>query len=337
MSSYTRFYISAFLAVATSLQAEESKFVIKETDHGLSVTYDGKAFAEYVIDQCNKPFLWPVYGPTGKAMTRNFPMREVDYEPKVQRDHYHHRGITFGHESIAGFDTWAERGSFVDDAKSASKSETIQKRIQTLGSIQHVAFTSLKTYSDKAVVSEKCSYVDANGKRLFSEERTLTFSATPETRSIDVDQDLIATDGDISIDDRKDAGLSIRVPSSMAVDSKQGGKILNSEGVTDKEAWSKAAKWCDYTGPVEDETLGIAFLNHPSSFRFPTRWHVRTYGLFTANPFASQQYDKNLPDAGVALKNGNRLKLRHRIIFHKGDVGAAEIEKMFEAYSKESR
>lgn len=331
------FYLSAVLALASSLQAADVKLAFKEDAHGVSITVNDKPFASYVIDQSNKPYLWPVYGPTGKAMTRAFPMQEVDSESKVQRDHYHHRGITFGHESIAGFDSWAEAGTFADNLKNPAAAETAQKRIQMLGSIKHVSFTSLKAQGDKAVISERCEYLDASGKRLFSEDRTMTFSATSETRSIDFDQDLIATDGDISLDDRKDAGLSIRVPSSMAVDSKQGGKILNSEGVEDKEAWSKAAKWCAYTGPVEGETLGVAFLNHPSSFRYPTRWHVRTYGLFTANPFASKQYDKALPDAAFVLKNGERLKLRHRMIFHKADVTAPAIEKMFDSYSKETR
>jgi len=37
----------------------------------------------------------------------------------------------------------------------------------------------------------------------------------------------------------------------------------------------------------EGETLGVAIFNHPPSFRHPTSWHARTYGLFTANCFGS--------------------------------------------------
>lgn len=88
----------------------------------------------------------------------------------------------------------------------------------------------------------------------------------------------------------------------MAVDSKLGGKIINSNGIVDGDARGKPAAWSDYNGPVEGENLGIAMLNHPSSFRAPTRWHVRSYGLFTANPFALNQYDKSLPKADHELK-----------------------------------
>jgi hypothetical protein len=35
-------------------------------------------------------------------MTRAYPMQDVSNEAKEQRDHPHHRGITFGHESIGG-------------------------------------------------------------------------------------------------------------------------------------------------------------------------------------------------------------------------------------------
>jgi hypothetical protein len=203
--------------------------------------------------------------------------------------------------------------------------------------VAHLLGHRLMAENDKAVVAEVCEYVGTDGRRFLTEERRLTFRADGETRSIDFEQDLIATDGDVRFEDKKDAGLSIRVPASMAVDAKLGGAIVNSDGAADKDAWSKAAKWCDYNGPVEGEHLGIAFLNHPSSFRYPTRWHVRTYGLFTANPFAQNQFNKELPDGGIDLKKGDRLKLRHRFVFHAGDEKAAKIQEAFEVYAKEAR
>jgi hypothetical protein len=333
----TRSSLLLLICTATAIDAADTKFTATEDAHGVRITVDGKPFASYVIDEVNKPYIWPVYGPTGKAMTRAYPMQDLPSETKAQRDHYHHRGIVFGHESIAGADTWTEMGTHAGALQDTKKAEGAQKRIDALGSIRHVKFSQVFADSEKALISELCEYLDHSGKRLFSEERRMTFRASADTRSIDIDQDLIATDGDFKVDDRKDAGLSIRVPASMAVDSKEGGTILNSEGVSDTEAWSKSAKWCDYNGPVEGEILGIAFLNHPSSYAHPTRWHVRTYGLFTANPFASRQYNKEAPDCGFTVKSGERLKLRHRLVFHKGDSVAAGVEKLFEAYAKETK
>ena len=116
-----------------------------------------------------------------------------------------------------------------------------------------------------------------------------------------------------------------------------GGKIINSAGQVDAEAWGKPAPWCDYHGPVDGERVGIAFLNHPSSYRFPTRWHVRNYGLFTANPFMSRQVDKTLPDGTIVPKAGERLKLRHRFILHSGDAESASIAALYAKYAQEEK
>jgi hypothetical protein len=204
-----------------------------------------------------------------------------------------------------------------------------------LGRIQHKEFTEVKAEGDRAIIAEVSEYLDPAGTRYLTEHRRLTFRASGDTRSIDFDQDLIATDGPAKLEDRKDAGLSVRVPASMAVDSKQGGQIVTSEGATDTDAWGKAGKWCDYHGPVEGEHLGIAFLSHPSSYRFPTHWHVRTYGLMSANPFAVHDFDKAQPKTPTELKAGERLSLRHRFIFHRGDAQAAKIEEAWSAYAAE--
>lgn len=351
----TLLFAVALLSPLAGLQAADNTLTLERTaSGGVDIKVDGKPFATYVIDQANKPYLWPIYGPTGKQMTRSFPMQEVAGENKVQRDHPHHRGLTFGCESIGhspwkfpekwdgltgdekhsgGGDTWHERATFeefMNDPKNALRGK---QRLPMLGSIKHREFAELKAEGGKAVVAETLDHLDASGKRFLSEERRMIFHVIGEMRAIDFDQDFIASDGAVTFDDRKDSGLSIRVPASMAVESKLGGKIINSNGTTNDEAWGKAATWCDYNGPVEGEHLGIAMLNHPGSFRAPTRWHVRGYGLFTANPFASNQYDKALPKADYELKAGERLKLRHRFLFHKGDEKAAKIAEAFEAYA----
>lgn len=351
--------LSGLLLAAVAIRCPAADgFAIIKSRSGVDVTMNGRPFASYVVDQANKPYLWPVYGPTGKAMTRAYPMKEIPGEQNEQRDHPHHRGITFGHESIGGGawkfpekwdgitgkekhsgggDTWHERTTFEEFMKNPKMELRGRQRLPMVASIKHREFAEAKADKGKAVVVALCDYIDPSGKRFLTEERKLTFQIIDGMHAIDIDQDLIASDGEVRIDDRKDAGLSIRVPASMAVDSKQGGIIVNSNGTVDKDAWGKAAKWCDYHGPVEGEHLGIAFLNHPGSYRFPTRWHVRSYGLFTANPFAQSDYDKLLPEGTTTLKMGERLSLRHRFLFHKGDAKSAGIEAAWEKYAKEAK
>lgn len=317
---------------------EPAGFAVRTDAHGAVVEWSGKPFAAYVIDQANKPYLWPIHGPTGKPMTRAFPLADVPAEPKQQRDHPHHRGLTFGHEEFGG-DTWHDASTYEAGMTSsdAGKAANARRNLGRLGTIRHREFTRTEAGGDAAILESVCEHLDAGGKRRFTEYRRFTFRADAETRVIDVDQDFVATDGPVTAADRKDAGLLIRVPVTMAVDMKQGGRIVNSAGQTDAAAWAQPATWCDYHGPVEGEHLGIAFLNHPESFRHPTRWHVRTYGLFAANPFASHGYDQALPEAATTLAAGETLRLRHRIILHRGDEEAADVAGAFRAYAAEPR
>jgi hypothetical protein len=313
--------------VASSLYAAETGFSLTKTDTKIIIKVGDQTFAEYVLDDpaTNKTYLWPVYGPTGKQMTRSYPMKDIEGEVK---DHYHHRGIWFGHQDIGGFNSWAEQKTFLKDGKVPAGREAILK---TIGSQKHRAIRSMSADDKQATIVSELDYFGSDGKRTHSEVRTLIFRVEGKTRLIDFHQEFIASDGDVVFGDEKDAGLCIRVPTTMSVDSKKGGRIVNSNGVTDKDAWSKRAKWCDYIGPVEDETLGVAILNHPSSFRHPTTWHVRTYGLFTANPFGS--LDPADPNGPYTLKSGEKLELRHRFVLHDGNFSTEDVEKAYQSYA----
>lgn len=312
--------------------AQAAEFTVEKTATGGAVVkVDGKVFAEYVVDQANKPYLWPIYGPTGKSMTRSYPMKDV---PGEKQDHPHHRGLCFGHEGIGGYDTWAEAASF--KGSGTKPNPKYEERLKHLGRIKHREYKELKGGST-GVIDALSDYLDPTGKVTITEERRMTFKVDGDTRVIDVDIDLIASEGDVLVDDKKDSGLSIRVPHSMSVDAKEGGKIINSNGDKDADSWGKRATWCDFNGPVEGEHLGIAMLNHPSSFRHPTPWHSRTYGLFTANPFGLSQLKLQEESAAFTLKKDDRIKLRHRFIFHKGDEKNAKIAELYEAYAQEKR
>ena len=152
---------------------------------------------------------------------------------------------------------------------------------------------------------------------------------------IDIAVDLVASHGAIELDDMKDAGLSIRVPESIRVDSKMGGEIINSEGDRNTDAWAKRAAWVDYHGPIDGQTYGIAFMSHPSTFRHPTPWHVRTYGLFTANPFGLKSLGLQHDSAAISLKANERVSLRYRLLFHRGDEQQADIPKAHTNYAAE--
>ena len=207
-----------------------------------------------------------------------------------------------------------------------------------LGAIKHRELKDIKE-GEVAAFTTVSDYVAPDGTKTLEEVRRHTFKVVGDTRLIDVDIDLIATEGDTLVDDKKDSGISIRVPTEMAVEKEKKtpgtGKIINSEGQTDADAWAKRATWCDYHGMVDGKHVGVAMLNHPSSFRHPTPWHVRTYGLFTANAFGLQSLDPKSDTGAMTLKKDEKLTLRHRFIFHLGDEKAAKIAEAYADYAKE--
>jgi len=304
--------LAAFLLCLPNAQAAE--FTVEKTKAGVTVKLDGKLFTRYHIGQSNKPFFWPVIGPNGEEMTRAYPVEKREGE---RHDHPHHRSLWFGHQGIAGFDTWHE---------------PLSGRRTKLGATVHREFVKVQG-GDTAVIVTRNDYT-GGGKKLLADLRTHTFRVAKGQRVIDVDITFTAEHGDCRMADIKDAGFSVRVATSMDVDSKKGGRLINSHGVTDREAWGKRAPWVDYHGPVNGKTVGIAMLNHPTSFRHPTPWHVRTYGLFTANPFGIRSLRQG-KDSSFTLKKGESIKLRHRIILHNGNEKAANIAAAYEAYAKE--
>lgn len=310
-----------------AVPCHSAEFTVEKTAGGGAVVrVDGKVFAEYVIDQANKPYLWPIHGPGGRLMTRSYPMAKLEGE---RTDHPHQRGLCLGHDSLGGFDTWSERLTFEGRPKEA-------EALTRLGSIRHREYRELAG-GPRGVIHAVNDFLDPHGKPAMAEERRMTFSVDGASRVIDVDIDLVAAHGPVRIDDKKDAGLSIRVAHSMTVDAKQGGTIVNANGERDVAAWAKRATWCDFNGPVDGGHVGVAVLNHPSSFRHPTPWHARTYGLFTANPFGLHALDPAAADGGVDLPAGGRIALRHRYVFHEGDERQGGIAEAFAAYAREAK
>lgn len=62
------------------------------------------------------------------------------------------------------------------------------------------------------------------------------------------------------------------------------------------------------------------------NFRHPVRWHIRNYGLYTANPFIGHKDKKEVAESGdQTWKKGENVAFRYRCIIHKGDTAEAKI------------
>lgn len=291
-----------------------AEITIEKTEHGAAVKVDGKPFTEFVAKSGTKPILWPIIGPTGKAMTRSWPMN-ADAPKSEKRDHPHHRSFWMTHGSVNGVDFWSE----------GNKSGLIVNRELNVLKSKPPAIVAINDWQTR------------DGKKVCEEEQFYVFGADDARRWIDFTTNIKATEGPLTFGDTKEGSFGVRVAETMKVDAKLGGKIVNSEGQTDDKAWGKPAKWVDYHGPVEGETLGIAILDHPSSFRHPTPWHVRTYGLFAANAFGLHDFaggDKKNVNGKHTVEKGGTLTLKYRVLLHKGDEKEGGVVEAFAEFAK---
>lgn len=311
----------------TASEADSQNQVsISTEDDGVTIKIDGKLFTRYLFRSGRRPVLWPVIGPTGQPMTRAYSVNNDGPETEA-RDHVHHRSIWIGYEGLNGVDFWHEP-------------EADRTRPLHLGEVVHREFSTLRSDGDTALLVAQNDWLDASGKRVCREERTLQFGSGDDQRWIDYQTKFIASDGPVRIGDSKEGVVAVRVASTMKVDADGGGRIITSRGLTDAAMWGTRAEWVDYHGPVDGQTVGIAILAHPDSFNSPPRWHARTYGLFAANPFGEIALTAEKPAMRVSdrplihtIEADDSLTLRYRMIFHLGDEKQANIAATYEKYS----
>ena len=247
-------------------------------------------------------------------MTRNSPMKEGKDEAT---DHPHHRALWYAHGAINGQDFWSESSR--------------------AGTTVHTKFVSLTSGPSKGTIQSQNNLVANDGTVVCTDDRTMTISGQAGDRIIDFEITVHASHGEITFGDTKEGSMAIRLPATMRLKGKVGkGHIVNSEGNRDGSTWGKRAAWCDYYGPVNGETVGVAIFDHPKNPRHPTWWHVRDYGLFAANPFGIHDFerlsDKTKGDLIVA--SGDSVTFRYRFYFHQGDEKQGKVEALYNEYAR---
>ncbi len=320
---------AAIVATAVTLvlcigvaHASAGKVMITKSPEGKAVvTIDGELFTEYVFKGHAKPILYPIIGPTGIEMTRNYPMKEgVDNEA---HDHPHQKSLWFTHDDVNGVHFWLE---YPREGSKLKPGQIVQKEMQ-------IVANSIRTQDD---------WVAPDGKVVCSDRRVLSFGTTPAGRYIDIRITIHASHGDVVFGDTKEGTMGIRTHPLLRLqtDKKRGnhtakGNAINSEGIEGKAMWGKRAKWVDYWAPIDGKTVGIAIFDHPSNPRHPTWWHARYYGLIAANPFGVHDFENKPEGTGdMKIESGDSVTFRYRFLFHRGDVKQANIAGEYGSFAK---
>jgi len=301
---------------------------IKELPDKVTVEVGGKPFTEYHFTGASHVYFYPLYGPGGAKMTRDWPMQDT---PGESHDHPHHRSFWFSHGIVNGADFWGEVAS------TGGKPPK-----NPLGQIVHEKFLKVQGGEKEGIIQDQLKWVEPDGSTALTSVQTFKVYDGPDTeRVFDFEVSLTAGEKDAVFGDTKEGSMAIRIAESMRVaqpNKKPGeGHMIDSAGDTDTQVWGKRADWVDYSGPVNGKIVGISFFDHPSNPRHPTRWHARDYGLFAANPFCEHDMDKTLPvGAGnFTLAAGKSITFKYRFILHEGDAAQYKTAEHYAAYAAE--
>ena len=223
MCRFVRLLFAIGLVIASSCPFAAGEVTVERTEKGAAVKIDGELFTEYLTNVNGTPALWPIIGPTGKPMTRAYPMAEGHQTER--KDHPHHRSLWFTHGEVSsgehkGLSFWHRE------------------------TIRHREFVKLESGPGGVIVARN-DWVAPDGTVVCTDERHFTFSLDGQTRRIDFDITLEAGAKPVTFRDTQEGTMGIRVAGTMKVDAGLGGTIVNSKGQTDKQAWGKPAEWVD--------------------------------------------------------------------------------------------
>lgn len=327
-----------------SMTKNEIQLVRNDTDKKVDVLIDGELFTSYIYPSTiKKPVLYPIATSKGTKITRGFPLEPI---PGERVDHPHHVGLWFNYGDVNGLDFWNN-----------SDSVDVEKR-DRYGTIVHKDINGVESGNGKATLSVTMNWNTPAGETLLVENTTFVFHANGDERSIDRITKLTAQDKEVDFKDNKEGVMAVRVTRALEHPSEKpeiftdasgeatsvptlnnagvNGLYYNSRGDEGGDCWGKRAEWVNLTSTIGDEDISLVIMDHPSNVGYPTYWHARTYGLFSANPLGQAVFSKGQEVLDFKLSPGSSTTWKHRIMVVSGSKLNKEIlDKKFADFSSE--
>ncbi len=296
---------------------------VTSTPHQIDIKVDGQPFTTYYFSpEVAKPYLMPLRTASGVIVTRGFPAGNdlIGHTPGPGFEP-HQRPLYFGHGDVDGLDFWQEPvfDKYYHDHGHQAYGHLVLKGPPEVHAASIVARFTLN---------------DANNRVIGEETQSFAFEGDAQTRMVDCEFVLKATAGPLDIGDTKEGTFGIRLAPELSAPHDH---MLNSSGAEGEKAiWGKRADWVDYSGTVSGKQAGVTVFDHPKSFRHPTTWHARAYGLLAANPFGLREFSRDENQDGAwTIREGKSATFRYRVLIHEGDFPASRISEAYGRYSAE--
>jgi hypothetical protein len=260
-----------------------------------------------------KPYFHPVALSDGTVLTCLSP-----------RDHPWHRALWFSWKMLNGVNYWEE------DPKTGlpdGRTEVVEAKV-------------IPNQDYSATILLAITYHTPDRPPLLTEKRKITVSAPDRHGRYRIDWEGVFTAGqqDVLLQGGTAgggyAGMSVRISQTT-----RDWRLIDSEGRVDlpgghvaKNTHGQKARWMDFSvvDTATNEIGGIAILQHPSTFRYPTHWHnvmddTIPFGYFSPAPLWAEPY---------TLAAGKTLKVRYRILVHPGRGAKGQLDAEWKSFSE---
>ena len=290
-----RLALAAFVFAAADGRCVGNEWTIrKDADVGsLQIDLREKPFATYSFrdSSISRPYFANVYSPAGMKITRNHPPSADDPQDHDKM----HPGLWLAFGDLAGADDWRLKAP-----------------------VEHVRFVAEPTETDGVLqFAVENRYLAAGGGREICRE-VCRYSFAPVEGGVLLlwDSTFRSDEGGFYFGDQEEMGLGVRLAKDVAVKSKLGGWILNSNGERDERGvWGKQTDWCDYSGVLGDQFVGAMIMPHADNFG--RSWcHARDTGLMVLNPFGRRAFTRSGEASRVEVPKSEPLRLQFGVLFH---------------------
>jgi hypothetical protein len=319
--------MGGLLIASAAFPAGDAVELLQKGDH-VDVLIGGRAFTTYYFSSdVAKPYFQPLRSAQGTILTRDFPSSNT-IPPEHLKDpslEPHQRPMFFGHGNIDGIDFWGE-AAFPQYSDDTVFGRAVFRKLE-----------EIRGGGDFGVLRTDFELAGPRGRVIADEIQSFVFGGGQNSRWIDCEVTLVANHGsDLTMGDTKEGTFGIRLAKEL---NSPPGHMVNSAGAEGEKAiWGKRADWVDYDGTVAGEELGVAVFDSPRSFRHPTYWHARGYGLLAANPFGWREfYNDPEKDGSWTIQQGKELKFRYRVFIHHGDYRQAKVAEVYQEYATHER
>jgi len=243
-------------------------------------------------------FIHPLYSPTGKVLTDDFPA-----------GHAHQHGI---------FMAWVHtkfKDSLVD----------FWNTMEQLGRVEHVSVLEKKTGAIASGLKLDLRHKSLQFGEVLRENWTVTIYPTTSYFLFDIESDQVNTTQDtLYLEEYRYGGMAFRGSrewnQSDSPHFKGDWIITTSEGKDRISANHTHARWVDASGKVQGEMNGLTVFDHPANFRYPQTIRVHpdmpywVYAPVVEGPF-------NIPP-------GAHYRSRFRYLVHRNGVDMKLIDKI---------